>query len=282
MTVWGQRRWYAKKAARAAVAYGAWASGGLAMADFAAPGARVRVLTYHRFGQRPYDPFCVPPELFEAQVRWLADEGRAISLADLQAFLRHDRTLPRDAALVTIDDGFLSTHTIAAPILQRYGVPAVAFVSTALVGSDVIAPDGGGERYMTWDEVERIREAGVAVGSHASTHRSMGRLPIEEAREEIARSYTTLRQRLGDDAPSFAYPYGTVGHFSDETDRAVAGAGFSLAFTSLHGAIRPGRKGIGLPRVKVESGEGLRMFKLLCRGAMDPWTVVDQGLGRVG
>jgi hypothetical protein len=49
----------------------------------------------------------------------------------------------------------------------------------------------------------------------------------------------------------------------------------------MHGAIRPGMDPISLPRIKVEGGEGLWMFRLLSQGAMDPWRVVDQNLWRL-
>jgi hypothetical protein len=45
--------------------------------------------------------------------------------------------------------------------------------------------------------------------------------------------------------------------------------------------VHAGADPVSLPRIKVESGEGLGMFKLLASGAMDVWRVIDQNLWRL-
>ena len=79
----------------------------------------------------------------------------------------------------------------------------------------------------------------------------------------------------------FAYPFGTRADFNPVTERALADAGYHVAFNSMHGSIRPGMDPISLPRVKIEGGEPLPMFALQSRGALDAWRVVDQNLYRL-
>src|SRR3954463_16728398 len=118
-------RWYAKKAAR-------WAMGaatGLAPAFFRPEAAPVlRVLTYHAFGFERRDPFCLDPASFEQQVRWLAEQGRAVTLSAVRDFVGGNGVVRDGSVLVTIDDGDAGVGRHAWPILRRYGVPAVAFV----------------------------------------------------------------------------------------------------------------------------------------------------------
>ena len=273
-------RWLAKKAARAGVAFGSWASGALAVRRLLAPGPRVRALIYHRFGEGRGDPYQVTPAAFEAQMRWLAEQGRLVSLDDIAAFVAGRRALAHDAVLVTIDDGCRSLYTHALPILRAYGVPAVAFVSAGLIATDAVGADHG-ERYLTWDELGQLREAGVEVGSHAWSHRSLGRATRAEALDEAARSRRVLEERLRAEVRSFAYPFGTRADFSPETDRLLEQAGYTIAFNSMHGAISPGLAPVSLPRVKIEGGEGLRFFQLAAGGAMDAWRAVDHLLWRV-
>ena len=275
-----QRRWLAKKAARACVAFGSWASGSLAARRLFAPGPRVRALIYHRFGEGRGDPYQVSPSAFEAQMRWLAEQGRLVSLDDVAAFVAGRRALARDAVLVTIDDGCRSLYTHALPILRAYGVPAVAFVCAGLIGTDAADADHG-ERFLAWDELGRLREAGVEVGSHAWSHRSLGRASHAEVHDEAVRSRRVLTERLGAPVRSFAYPFGTRADFSPATDRLLGEAGYTIAFNSMHGAIRPGMAPVSLPRVKIEGGEGLPFFRLAAGGAMDAWRAVDQLLWRV-
>ncbi len=267
-------RWYLKKAARLSVAAGSVSSGALAVRALVSP-PRVRALMYHRLADAPRDAFSVRPEIFEAQMRLLAEERRAISLEDLRLFVAGRKELPRDACLITIDDGLLSTLTEALPILRRWGVPAVAFVSAGLVGSAHRYP----EPYMGWDEVRAVVATGlVEIGSHAYTHRSLGLISAEEVRAEVTKSKEHLEDRLGTPIRSFAYPFGTRTDFSAETERAIADAGYTIAFNSMHGAIRPGMDPISLPRVKVEGGEPLWMFRSITLGAMDSWRLADRTL----
>lgn len=271
-------RWHVKKAARRALVMGSVASGWLGARELVSRARQIHVLMYHRFADAPRDAFSVRPEAFEAQMRVLAESRRAVSLEDLRLFLAGQRELPNGACLVTIDDGLVGTLTEALPVLRRWGVPAVAFVSAGLIGCKNRYP----EPYMSWPEVKSLLASGVVdIGSHAYTHRSLGLITPEEAFMEAKRSRERLEDELGVAVRSFAYPFGTRADFSSLTERALAEAGYTVAFNSMHGAVRAGMDPISLPRVKVEGGEPLWMFRLLSRGAMDPWRAIDRALFRV-
>lgn len=248
-------------------------SGALAARNRLTKAPSVRGLMYHRFGDAARDPWCVDSREFEKQVRWLSEERLAISVEQLVDFVEGRANLPDGAVLLTVDDGFLSVLTEMAPILHRHGVPAVAYLTTGLLGS---GGHDGEERYLTWDEAAKLPELGVTVGSHAHTHSSLGQMSVGQAQEEGARSRELLRSRLGVDADSFAYPFGMTPDHSPETAAALAGLGYRSVFTAMHGAIHPGADVYSLPRVKVEGGEGLTMFKWLSRGALDLWRLFDE------
>lgn len=278
MSVLGDARRLVKQGARRGVAFASWATGSVAVREHA--GVRIRAITYHRFGHAPGDPWCVAPEAFAAQMRWLAERRLAVSLDDVCAFVAGRRSLPRNAVLVTIDDGCRSTVTEALPVLRDTGVPAVAFVSAGLVGAGAVAEDHA-EPYATWDELAALRAANVEIGSHAFDHRSLGRMSESEARDQAERSRERIEARLGAAPRSFAYPFGTISDCGAATDRMLAEIGYEIAFTAVHGSIHAGMAPIALPRVKIEGGESLRMFELSCRGAMDAWRVVDELVPRI-
>jgi peptidoglycan/xylan/chitin deacetylase (PgdA/CDA1 family) len=270
-------RWVIKKSARYVAVLGSWLSGSLALRRALGRGPTVRVLTYHRFGDAHRDPWCVSAEQFEAQIKWLAEQGLAVSLDDIERFVRGEAPLKNGAVLVTMDDGFSSWLHIAAPILQKYRVPAVAYITTSFVGTTHVS----GEPYMTWDEVKQLRAAGLTIGSHAHTHRSVAKLPPAEAQNEGRRSKELLEQHLGEPIHSFAYPFGMRTDESLATAQMLARCGYRTVFIAQHGVIRPGADLVRLPRVKVEGGEPLWMFKLLCRGGMDVWKLVDDTLWKL-
>lgn len=270
-------RWLAKKSARRALALAMSASGTLALRRALERVSRVRVLTYHRFGVIARDPFCISRRDFEAQVRFLAEHRRAIGLDALRRFLAGETELAPGSALITIDDGFESTSSVALPVLRDHAVPAVAFVTPSLVENRDAARVEP-ERYMTWDELGRLAEAGIETGAHGYSHDSLGAMSPDAAREQGARARERLESRLGRPIQSFAYPFGTRSDFNAATRQALASVGYALVFTAQHGSIRAGMDPHELPRVKVENGDDLRQFARLCDGAMDPWRLVDAGL----
>ena len=268
-------RWYVKKVARFVVVYGNFVANKI----FGIPNLdALRILTYHRFGPDPRDPFCVSMEDFDAQMKLLSAEQRAISLSQLELYLAGEANLPEYACLVTIDDGMLSTLEVALPILQRYGIPAVAFVSSNLIGLD---GQGLPERYLTGKELLSLsRNPLVEIGSHAHNHVSMGQLPLPEMAEEARKSKSILEAVTKRPVNTFAYPFGMQNDHNRDTDNALASAGYKITFNSMHGAILTRDDCQSLPRVKVEGGDSLSMFRHISRGAMDIWRVVDDRLFR--
>lgn len=245
-------------------------------------GEAVRVLTYHRFGRRRFDPFCVSPEDFDEQMAWLASTGRAVSLDDVFAFAQGNRDLPEDACLVSIDDGFASMHDVAFPILAKHRLPAVMFITANFVGAPHVAALP--EPFLSVDALREMHSAGIAIGSHAFDHVSMGRLSRSATREQMRASKERLEDLLGARVTAFAYPFGVYGDFDDETDRMLSELGYEIAFNSEHGAIRRGDLALrwrSLPRIKIEAGKPMWQFRSMTRGAMDGWVFVDRNLGRL-
>lgn len=276
-------RWHLKKIARA----------GVTLSALTAPRIhvlrgrpRVRVLTYHRFGHTSRDPFCVSPEHFNQQMGHLAARGLAISLDQFERFLAGKLPLPDGAVLVTIDDGFRCTYEHALPILQRWSVPAVAFITPSLIEQ---TSSGGGWRgqhqpassYCSWDELRALEAAGVRIGSHAWTHRSLGRMDHTEVEDQVSRSRDTLERHLRQPVRAFAYPFGTRADFNALTKTLLKRSGYAFAFTSQHGAISAGADALELPRIKVEGGEARWIFRALVQGGLDNWRWIDRALWRL-
>lgn len=275
----GLGRWVAKKGARLGMA-----AAGLSPLGRVQNGGspRVRVLTYHRFGSIPRDPFCVRRDVFEAQMRWLADTRRAVSLEDVEDLLAGEEDVRDGGVLVTIDDGCRSTALEALPVLRDHGIPAVVYLVAGSIGRGRGVDRDQPEDYMTWRDVDALLASGVVtIGSHAYHHRSLGRMEPARAREEAVRSRELLERRIGQDVLSFAYPFGTLRDFGPHTEQALAEAGYTTGFTSQHGPITPSAEPLRLPRVKIEGGEPLWAFRSACDGGLDAWGHVDRALHRL-
>ena len=277
-------RWQLKKIARKSLALGHRLFR-IGVSEGYANAAAVRVLTYHRFGDANRDPFCLASKQFERQVAWLAERSLAVSLREVEDYLYRGRSLKSGAVLVTMDDGCRSVLTYALPILRNYGIPSVAFVTTGNVGrrSDQLNQQGEKpkEDYLDWADLGKLQTSGVEIGSHAVTHRSLGRISIEQAEEEIRKSRAELERELGVPVTSFAYPYGTLADFNDSIADALRRSGYRSGFTSQHGVLRRELDTMLLPRIKVEGGDADWLFPLLVRGGLDGWRWIDEALWRM-
>jgi len=126
--------------------------------------ARPVILMYHRVARPAHDPWglSVSPERFAAQMAWLAARRDVLPMADFVERLQQG-TLPRRAAAVTFDDGYVDNLRVAKPILAQLGVPATVFIATGFIGS----------RYeYWWDDLARRLlgakgpvETGVVIGA---------------------------------------------------------------------------------------------------------------------
>jgi peptidoglycan/xylan/chitin deacetylase (PgdA/CDA1 family) len=80
------------------------------------------------------DPlWCMAPEVFEAQVRFLARHRRVVSLSDLVSDISQGRGIAPGTVVLTFDDGYLDNLEVAAPILDRYELPATLYLPTGYI-----------------------------------------------------------------------------------------------------------------------------------------------------
>ncbi len=94
----------------------------------------LRILAYHGLWTSPGTPFgeCLfmPVDQFNERMRWLkASRYPVLDLEDAIDRLRSE-TLPDNAVVITIDDGWRSTYTHMLPILGELGLPSTLYAST--------------------------------------------------------------------------------------------------------------------------------------------------------
>ena len=98
------------------------------------------VLNYHRVDEVNHRPWLNPelisttPYEFEKQMRLLASYYQPVKAEEVLRAAHGEETLPSQAVLVTVDDGYLDYKEVIFPIAQRYGIFPVLFVPTAFVG----------------------------------------------------------------------------------------------------------------------------------------------------
>ncbi len=180
------------------------------------PAAGGLILMYHSIAAPEAAAFVDPPnriapELFEAQVAYLARHRRVVALSELVAQIERGQTPSPDTVCITFDDGYLDNLTIAAPILARHELPATVFLATGYVTrgesqwADVLFSMMQGR---TRDRIS-IAEPGLErldLGSSAgmqTARRALHRQLLQASYAERCELLATLAQQL---APSGAPP----------------------------------------------------------------------------
>lgn len=138
---------------------------GITKASFGADALKrsLTVLMYHRVIAReaslgfasPRD-YMINYRQFAASLDVVQRLYKPVSIAQIIAHLNGDEPLPDRAAFITFDDGWIDTLTVAAPELQRRGVPSIVFIPPCIF-------DG---RHSFWQErlVYAVGAGSVALG----------------------------------------------------------------------------------------------------------------------
>lgn len=249
---------------------------------------RVPILMYHQVGPPVGGPArteSMSPLSFERQMHAILDAGyRVVALHDLVRILDEGRVEDlRRSVVLTFDDGYRGQFVFACPVLQRLRLPSTFFVTTGLVGKPAFLPHlaipkAPGEATpplawlpLSWDEVIEMSRQGIDIGSHAVTHRSLGRLADREAELEAWTSKETIERRAGIRVELFAFPFGSAarGDFDRGLQETLRASGYRGACTRVIGRCGPDSDPLALPRIPMEEGDG--PFRVRCKlaGAYD-------------
>lgn len=97
--------------------------------------SEVVILRYHAVCDDPGEVAGVigtsitqPTSVFRQQMEIVARRFHPLSIDDLLRGLRGELRLPKKSVVVTFDDGFADNLEIAAPILNRFGIPATFYI----------------------------------------------------------------------------------------------------------------------------------------------------------
>lgn len=226
---------------------------------------RATVIGYHAVGEcdagRDPHRLVLPTKLFEAQMAFLAKRRTVVPLS---AVVDGSMRTEKPAVAITFDDGYRGVLENAAPILARYGFPAVCFVPTAWIGEhnqwDPFGPNDCRLDVMNADDLHRAEDAGIQIESHAHTHRDLAALDATELGEELDAAVDRFRDVMGRAPRYLAYPYGE--DCPRALQDAVRRAGFEAAFTIRFRALGPYAR----ERVVIRRQDGMSMFALKTTG----------------
>jgi peptidoglycan/xylan/chitin deacetylase (PgdA/CDA1 family) len=129
---------------------------------------------------------------------------------------------------------------------------------------------GDHDLFLDWDGARQLIRRGFTVGSHSMYHASLRYEPVKEQLHDLVQSRRQLEAGLGIDPRLLAYPYGQLAHYSAETIRSTALAGYSYAVTVSAGLTRRSTPRHEIPRFALEPHRGFGVTTLLrVKGRLD-------------
>lgn len=230
--------------------------------------AGAAVLGYHDIvSVTDDDPWSVTVDVFRSHLDVLRRlDLEIVALTTIVERLRSGRSVDGLAAL-TFDDALLGVHEHAVPVLRELDVPATIFVVSDHRGTE---PPWwpGAARTMTATELCAAGEAGVELGSHTRSHRSLISLADDELDDELAGSRATLSELTGTPVDLLAYP---SGHHDARVRESADRNGYAAAVTFLNGRITGGEDRLRLPRLTMGAHMSARRLAFQLRRPATSW-----------
>ncbi len=194
--------------------------------------ARVSILGYHDFTEgESNNDMILNIDDFRNQMQSVQDAKLpVISMRQFLDWKQGKADIPAESVMITIDDGWKATHTLAMKVLRDFEYPYTVFLYKNYIGV--------GGRSLTHEEIRELAANGATLSSHSVSHQNMssrgGR--SDQAyqawlKEEIEESYHFLEQNFGDTGAvlkTFAFPYGI---YNDQVLELAKNFGYEACFT---------------------------------------------------
>ena len=218
----------------------------------AAVGARVPILMYHQFTDKPegesgwlrgnYSYI----EDYRASMQYIKDQAFYLPTWDeLNAFIDGVLYLPDHSVIVTDDDADPTWLTMASPINEQLQVMATSFDITG----DGASPQN--RFILPRSHTHNMHTAG------ASGQGQMVNLTPEEIAADMTASADALKAIGVTDAGAheiMAYPFG---HNDERSHQGLTQAGFTMARTIEQGYVKVGSDKLTLPCIRINFGMGV-------------------------
>ena len=213
----------------------------------------IPVLMYHHVSPVGSE-LNVTPEHFEDQIKLLRSRGWKTLSGEEFLYAIQQTRIPKKHVLLTFDDGFADNYVYAYPILKKYGMKAILFVTTSMIqDTDIpranfvphphreawhLATTGKYTEVMcTWNELKEMQDSMVFdIQSHGMTHNIpnlIGEKKYAELREDLYAGKKILENRLTKKVYHHAWPKGI--YDSEGVDIAI-NIGFKVLYTTERGA----------------------------------------------
>ena len=173
---------------------------------------------------------------------------------------------------VTFDDAFENFVQCALPELEKRHIPATVFAISGEFGKN-FGPSGHPEKIMSVEQMRRLPQNLVTIGSHTVSHPLLPSVSDQRAHEELNQSRQQLESILCRQIRLFSFPFGG---FNSKLIDFCRDTGYERVFTTLptFAFVRPDEFVVG--RIRVDPTDWPLEFRLKLAGAYRwlPWAFV--------
>jgi len=214
------------------------------------------VLVYHSIDNVDDDndhyKMNLKPDLFAKQIEFL-------------------RSVKKRGLLLTFDDGFENFFYNAFPLILKYNIKSIVFVTTDFINKrltfDHLTGAKGKLSPLSWNQLREIANKGIDIGSHTLTHPDLSKLNNEIIHREIFESKKIIEDNIGKEVKYFAYPYGAKNTFNERIKQIVKNSGYEKAYTNIMGFNSRSSDLYELRRIRIYSTDNMFRFKIKINGA---------------
>lgn len=143
---------------------------------------KLRILCYHGVALHDEHRFrpglFIRPETFAGRLAYLADHGYPVLELGMAMARLADGTLPRDATVITIDDGWYGTARHMAPLLAQYVFPSTLYVATYYLSKQTMVFNVAAA-YALWKSAKPELDLAAVAPALAGVH-ALGTGPTRE------------------------------------------------------------------------------------------------------
>lgn len=189
------------------------------------------VLMYHHFDEDPAgSTMVVTPERFAEQMAALKEAGyTAVTPEQIVDYVDNGTPLPEKPVWISMDDGYQSNLTYAAPVLKENGLNATIYCIGVSVGKSTYKDFGVPIiPHFSYEEAKKWVDAGViSIQNHTYDMHNVSGLDVDgyrrgvlprpdEAldgyittfRDDFNKANDSIHAAFGYDTLAFAYPFG--------------------------------------------------------------------------
>lgn len=213
----------------------------------------------------PGDALRTPLTAFDEYCRFFTKNFIVVSLKELLRRMSAGESIDRMLA-VTFDDGYADNARLAAPVLNKYGIPATFFVTAGFIDSSQQAPwdarKGLRSEWMTWQELANLAAEGHDIEAHTMSHPEISGIDAESLDRELSESIALIKHHTYRRPTLFAVPFGRPSSLTPSVVERISAHGFLATVTNTGGAITPQSTTERLNRFPMNFTDSMSRFEI--------------------